>query len=702
MSSAELGLGWAALRGIPSSKAEAVALYAQLGLHPIALHGADRAGVCTCREGLGCKRAGKHPLENGWADGALDVFGLVKTVSGFPQGNVGLRCGRQRDGSVLVGIDVDGEEGEISVTNFPLPETLEALTPSGGRHLFYRTQLELRTRTGVLKGVDCRCVRGQLVVAPSSRGGRYYEWVRAREPAPLPPEWLPVLAPPDPQKRVAPEPEKHTPASRNLARARGWLAQRDPAISGQNGHTKTFTTARSLWGMGLSEPEVRALMIEYNQRCQPPWSRADLERKIAEARTRGEGEKFPDRAGWIPTSEPSQPEPEEKEEDDPPLFADTSGWNLAERPPARRWLLRDRRTGKPVVEMGRVSCIAGDGGVGKSYAILQLAVSIILGLDWLQTFIPATRGRVALFMGEDHEDECKERLHKIANVLSLTPDQRRSVLSSLDLALLSGRDLTLLERAAGGQTLPGPLVKRIVRQLGHRRGEGGYALVAFDPLARFGAEAEGNNADATKLIEVWENLAVQAPGEPHVLISSHSSKVANRDAGVDIRGVTGLRNAFRTVFTLKKVLAPKMSGAYFAHDKSNSCPEAEPIWLVRYRDEGWDGALMGGVLRPATEEEVEKLQEQNKRPSKEEREAVFLAILEQTIDRFRKATEPLGVRKVCESVDWASAGISSARGNLEAAVRRSIKQLEFDGLISRVSSGRIGSWVISEEGKETE
>ena len=67
-------------------------------------------------------------------------------------------------------------------------------------------------------------------------------------------------------------------------RARRYIARCPAAISGQGGHDTTFRVASVLWnGFGLSEDDSLALLREYNQRCVPPWSEAELVHKVRSA-----------------------------------------------------------------------------------------------------------------------------------------------------------------------------------------------------------------------------------------------------------------------------------------------------------------------------------------------------------------------------------------------------------------------------------
>lgn len=70
-------------------------------------------------------------------------------------------------------------------------------------------------------------------------------------------------------------------------RARAYLANMPPAISGQQGHNQTFWVACQLvQGFGLSTEEALPLMQEWNRECQPPWSDAELRHKLEDAGNR--------------------------------------------------------------------------------------------------------------------------------------------------------------------------------------------------------------------------------------------------------------------------------------------------------------------------------------------------------------------------------------------------------------------------------
>jgi len=71
-----------------------------------------------------------------------------------------------------------------------------------------------------------------------------------------------------------------------ISRARTYLANVPPAISGSGGHTHTLLTARALTRGFLLEPaSAVALLAEWNAKCQPQWTGKELEHKVRSSAT---------------------------------------------------------------------------------------------------------------------------------------------------------------------------------------------------------------------------------------------------------------------------------------------------------------------------------------------------------------------------------------------------------------------------------
>lgn len=114
------------------------------------------------------------------------------------------------------------------------------------------------------------------------------------------------------------------------------------------------------------------------------------------------------------------------------------------KPEPLRWLLRDRRTGKPFMRAGECAVLAGDGGVGKGFFWLQMSVSVALGRDLFGALTPEQSGRVALLVAEDKQTEVHHRLHRIANALALDPEDVARLCERVGVMPLSGQQVNLL------------------------------------------------------------------------------------------------------------------------------------------------------------------------------------------------------------------------------------------------------------------
>jgi phage/plasmid-associated DNA primase len=108
----------------------------------------------------------------------------------WPEALIGMPTG---SASGLLVIDVDMKEGRDGETSLAvlgrelgqLPETIEALTPNGGRHLYFRAPKDMTIgssagRLGV--GLDVRGEGGYVILPPSRTNGRRYEWEASSEP----------------------------------------------------------------------------------------------------------------------------------------------------------------------------------------------------------------------------------------------------------------------------------------------------------------------------------------------------------------------------------------------------------------------------------------------------------------------------------------------------------------------------------------
>ncbi len=264
---------------------------------------------------------------------------------------------------------------------------------------------------------------------------------------------------------------------------------------------------------------------------------------------------------------------------------------LTQPPPPREWLLQTRDD-VGFYPAHRVGVLAATGGVGKSWALTQLAVSLATGLPWLGTYYPAQPGRVLLVLAEEERNEVQRRIHYAASLMrsgngSQPPPGWHNNIVPLALA---GKNVQLLDDDDHSDA---PFMRAMSERL-DSDGEP-WAAILLDPFARFApSEAETDNAIGTRAVQACERLT-HANGRPAVIIAHHTSKESARndksDQGV-ARGSTAIVDGARWMGVMRR--AQKKGRTIpnyvrFNAPKSNYAPDARELLLIH--DRAFDGAL---------------------------------------------------------------------------------------------------------------
>lgn len=184
----------------------------------------------------------------------------------WPDANLGIVTGQV---SGLVVLDVDPRHGgEDSIAEWnrsgrQLPQTIEAETGGGGRHLYFRAPtVLLRNRVGLAPGIDLRA-NGGLVVAPPSihPSGTRYSWRSGCAPEELAPaslpDWLCRMAAGD-----------GLGAGHSIGHWRKLVAEGVP--EGTRNNTIASLAGHLLWH-GVDPQVAMELLLCWNRvRCRPP------------------------------------------------------------------------------------------------------------------------------------------------------------------------------------------------------------------------------------------------------------------------------------------------------------------------------------------------------------------------------------------------------------------------------------------------
>lgn len=192
----------------------------------------------------------------------------------------------------LVVFDCDDPEkvDRILAECGPTPHQLR--TPRGGFHLAFRRRRGVALRNQVkVRGlpIDIRTDGGLELLPPSCTENGSYEWIGAGL---QPRDELPVARIGWTRERSRKQTRRvvELPADltldrhRLVNRARAYIATIPGAVSGRGGHNTTFRVACVLVKkFQLTEQEAWPLLLEWNQKCEPPWSERDLEHKLSDA-----------------------------------------------------------------------------------------------------------------------------------------------------------------------------------------------------------------------------------------------------------------------------------------------------------------------------------------------------------------------------------------------------------------------------------
>lgn len=195
----------------------------------------------------------------------------------FPSANVAIVTGAL---SALVVLDVDAGHGgaeslaRLEADHVRLPPTMEAITGSGGRHLYFTHPGGiLHNRAGFEPGLDLRGDGGYVVAPPSLHpNGTAYRWARGRSPS----ESMPAAFPDWLLLHLSGGTERHGhPFShwRHVVREGVAQGMRNSTIASLAGHL--------LWH-GVDPEVVLDLMLCWNsRRCRPSLPDDEVARTVA-------------------------------------------------------------------------------------------------------------------------------------------------------------------------------------------------------------------------------------------------------------------------------------------------------------------------------------------------------------------------------------------------------------------------------------
>jgi RecA-family ATPase len=357
-------------------------------------------------------------------------------------------------------------------------------------------------------------------------------------------------------------------------------------LAGRDLHASLRDLAAKMVKSGTNDGAVvnhlRGLLNESNAPRDDRWKErgAEIPRLVASA---AEKYRQPHDA-----NEPA-PQPEQKQTASKPNKADDllPVLNVAEWDgvpvPGRDWAVLDRLIRRAV------SLLSGEGGVGKSILILQLACAHVLGRDWFGS-LPEL-GPVLYLNAEDDERELHFRLEAIRAHLGVT----FAALGDLHLVPLAGEDALLGVPDRTGIIRPTPLFDRLLRTADKIK----PVLIALDTAADMFGGNENDRSQVRQFIGLLRRLAIA--GNAAVLLASHPSLSGiNSDSGLS--GSTGWHNSVRSRLFFKAASEADDDARSDQRElvvrKNNYGPSGEVVRMV------WRNGVFVPVATPSSMEKA--------------------------------------------------------------------------------------------------
>ncbi|MFN0149945.1 MAG: bifunctional DNA primase/polymerase [bacterium] len=512
---------------------DAALSYAARGWPVVPIHFIDDAAHCTCGK-PDCPSPAKHPIgtPHGMLDATCDETQIRDWWRRNPRANVATVTGPR---SGILAVDVDPRNGgnlsleSIESEHGRLPDTMRSITGGRGAHYFYRLPPGVTGQCEPMPGIEIYAQEHLLILAPSvHQSGNSYAWAPDFSPDEMtladPPQWV-----------------LNALAEAAIKRSDSPAVAHDCNVPIPQGsrHKALVALAGSLRSHSFSARALDAVLAVTNhERCQPPLDDAEVSRI---ARDIGAKATTSDPAAVVVAAGERERQFLSKAETALALVNDES----VVEPPSI--------IGDGLAPRGTTLIVAGQGGIGKSWLLIRLALAVARGVPWLG--LRTTKSRVGILSFELPRWALKKR------VLAIVGCDHEG----LDDIVLMGREAVL------GLKLPpdADLVAALIR-------ERGLDLVLVDP---FGAVQElpgDSGADVGPTIQSL--LALSTASDAVVLAAHHVAKPTGgpkRDAIDVVRGHSRLRDDVDAVLVVEPMAG--LRRLVFAKVRHGITPD--PVWI---------------------------------------------------------------------------------------------------------------------------
>lgn len=247
----------------------------------------------------------------------------------------------------------------------------------------------------------------------------------------------------------------------------------------------------------------------------------------------------------------------------------------------------------PGLQAGEVGMLPAPGGTGKTFLMLQLAMSIATGTSFADVWEAPKKGKVVFLTAEDTRTVLHHRLYYMFPPIEWQED----ITNNMNVTSLAGSIPRLLTMGKNRTAERGEWFEDLLSLATDCR------LLIVDPLSRFHSCDENDASQMTMLVQTFEAIAAQTGAA--IIFTHHSNKSAQmHGAGgsqASARGSSALTDGVRWQMNLWKMSKEEAVEKHVPEDtrwkfvgltmaKANSIPMDTITWLERGE---------GGVLKPA-------------------------------------------------------------------------------------------------------
>jgi RecA-family ATPase len=210
----------------------------------------------------------------------------------------------------------------------------------------------------------------------------------------------------------------------------------------------------------------------------------------------------------------------------PLCFVKIENW-LEHDPPRRDWAVPNR------FPLRNVSLLSGEGSIGKTIVLMQLAAAHVLGRGWLDT-LPES-GDAIYLNAEDEQDEMHRRFVDIARLYDASLAEFKDHLHVLAMA---GQDAVLAHVNRHGLVKPTPLFDRLLEAAGDIKPK----FIGLDTSADVFSGNESDRVQVRQFIGLLRRIAIVS--NSGVIVCAHPS-LTGISSGTGLSGSTAWHNSVR-------------------------------------------------------------------------------------------------------------------------------------------------------------